>query len=196
MVEPSVASDEGGGHAAAAAAFARRVRERKDLELASLILFGSTARGDASGLGSDVDFLAVVPDDADRPAIEDELRDVAYDVMLEFGPVVEVHVLSRSTFERQRDHPFVRRPVREGETYDSRTGWHGQTAGSVRSLAVSSTASEDIRRMRPSHATSRPPRRACETSASHCSSCSTTADPRFSGANASIRTTYSGVATR
>ena len=117
MVEPSVASDEDGGHAAAAAAFARRVRDREDLELASLILFGSTARGDASGLSSDVDFLAVVPDDADRPAIEDELRDVAYGVMLEFGPVVEVHVLSRSTFERRRDHPFVRRAVREGETY-------------------------------------------------------------------------------
>jgi len=117
MVEPSVAPDEDGGHAAAAAAFARRVRDRGDLELASLILFGSTARGDASGLGSDVDFLAVVPDDADRPAVEDELRDVAYDVMLEFGPVVEVHVLSRSAFERRRDHPFLRRAVREGETY-------------------------------------------------------------------------------
>jgi predicted nucleotidyltransferase len=117
MVEPSVDPGGNDSHSAAARAFARRVRDRESVELDALILFGSTARGEASGLGSDVDFLAVVPDEADRPAVEDELRDVAYDVMLEFGPVVEVHVVTRRTFEQRRDHPFVRRAVREGEAY-------------------------------------------------------------------------------
>lgn len=117
MAAPSVDPDGRDSHAAAAAAFARRVRDRDGVELASLILFGSTARGDASGLGSDVDFLAVVPDDADRASVEEALRDVAYDVMLELGPVVEVHVLTRSAFERRRNHPFVRRAVREGQAY-------------------------------------------------------------------------------
>lgn len=104
-------------HAAAASAFARRVADDPDLE--ELLLFGSTARGEASGLESDVDFLAVVSDDADRPAVEDRLRDAAYDVMLEHGPVVEVHVVSRSTFEghRSRGHPFVRRVLDDGEAY-------------------------------------------------------------------------------
>jgi hypothetical protein len=39
--------------------------------------------------------------------------------MLEFGPVVEVHVLSNSQFERYRDadHPFVRSVLREGRSY-------------------------------------------------------------------------------
>jgi hypothetical protein len=37
--------------------------------------------------------------------------------MLEFGPVVEVHVLSRTEFERRRDQPFVRRALGDGETY-------------------------------------------------------------------------------
>jgi predicted nucleotidyltransferase len=104
-------------HAAAATAFARRVTDRYPA-LEELILFGSTARGDATGTGSDVDFLAVVADDAGRE-LEDELRDVAYDTMLEFGPVVEVHVLSNSRFERYRDadHPFVRSVLREGRSY-------------------------------------------------------------------------------
>lgn len=104
-------------HTAAANAFVRRVEALDTEGLESLILFGSTARGEASGLDSDVDFLAVVGDDADRATIEDELRDAAYDVMLEHGPVVEVHVLSRSTFETRRDHPFVDRAVRDGDAY-------------------------------------------------------------------------------
>jgi hypothetical protein len=43
---------------------------------------------------------------------------VAYEVMLEFGPVVEVHVLPRSRFDacRQGGHPFVRQILREGES--------------------------------------------------------------------------------
>lgn len=104
-------------HAAAAGAFARRVESRHPA-LEELILFGSTARGDATGSDSDVDFLAVVTDGSVRE-VEDELRDVAYDVMLEFGPVVEVHVLSRSRFDRYRDtgHPFIRSVLREGQSY-------------------------------------------------------------------------------
>lgn len=107
-----------GAHAAAAEAYARRV-ERDVPEVEDLLLFGSTPRGEASGLASDVDFLAVVPDDVDRNALENRLREAAYDVMLEFGPVVEVHVLARSVLERYRDqdHPFVRRVLREGESY-------------------------------------------------------------------------------
>lgn len=110
--EPGASADS---HRAAARAFVRQVRDR-DLDLESLILFGSTARDEAAGLESDVDFLAVVPDEADE-TVADELRDIAYDVMLEHGPVVEVHVVSRSTFEARRDHPFVRGVVRGGEVH-------------------------------------------------------------------------------
>lgn len=104
-------------HDEAADAFARRVRDHDALE--ALFCFGSTARGEASGLASDVDFLAVVPDDADRDAVADDLRERAYDVMLEYGPVVEVHVLSQSTFEayREQEHPFVTRVLREAHAY-------------------------------------------------------------------------------
>ena len=102
-------------HTSAATAFARNIRNSDIRSLESLILFGSTVRGEAAGLESDVDFLAIVSDDADKQAVEDTLRDIAYEVMLEHGPVVEVHVLSHSMFEQRRDHPFIRRAVREGD---------------------------------------------------------------------------------
>lgn len=119
MSDPDAARVDATGrtHEAAAEAFARRVRDADGLE--ELLCFGSTARGEAAGLDSDVDFLAVVSDDVDRTAVADALRAEAYDVMLEYGPVVEVHVLARSTFAtyREADHPFVTRLLREGEQY-------------------------------------------------------------------------------
>lgn len=117
--ETRSSGDAVGRHSEAASAFVRRVTDRRPPGLEELYLFGSTARGDASGLDSDVDFLAVVSGTADRRAVEDELRDVAYDVMLEYGPVVEVHVLTRAAFDasRERGDPFVRRVIREGVSY-------------------------------------------------------------------------------
>ena len=110
-------ADGSAAHNSAADAFVRIIDDREIPGLESLILFGSTVRGEATGLRSDVDFVATVSDDANKRAIEDELREIAYEVMLEYGPVVEVHVLSRSTFEQRRDHPFIRRVVREGEMH-------------------------------------------------------------------------------
>lgn len=117
MVNPAGSAEDTNSHTAAATAFVRAVESLDIRGLESLFLFGSTARGEAAGLDSDVDFLAVIADDANKQAVEDQLRDAAYDVMLEYGPVVEVHVLTRSTFERRRSHPFVKRAVREGEVY-------------------------------------------------------------------------------
>lgn len=105
-------------HSAAARAFVDRVRSRFSDEIAELYVFGSTARGEPRGLASDVDVLVVL-DTADDEAITDTLRDVAYDVMLEYGPVVELHVLSKREFEASRDqgNPFIRNVVREGRSY-------------------------------------------------------------------------------
>lgn len=109
--EPSVS------HGAAAEEYVRRVREVDVSGVETMYLFGSTARAEASGLDSDVDFLVVLSDDVDCATVTDRLRDIVYDVMLEYGPVVEVHTLARSAFERRRDHPFVRRVVDEGRAY-------------------------------------------------------------------------------
>lgn len=66
-----------------------------------------------------MDFLVVVSDAVDLATVRDELREIAYDVMLEWGPVVQTHVLSRSKFERDRRtaHPFVENVLREGRSY-------------------------------------------------------------------------------
>lgn len=106
-------------HERAADAFVERARRRSDAGVESIYVFGSTARGEAAGLSSDVDVFVVLEDDA-APKLEDELRDIAYDVMLEYGPVVELHTISASSFSEKRrtGHPFVQRVVSEGVRYD------------------------------------------------------------------------------
>lgn len=55
----------GNNHTAAAKAFVDRAYSQFETEIAVLYLFGSTARGEAAGLASDVDVLAVLEDDMD-----------------------------------------------------------------------------------------------------------------------------------
>ena len=106
-------------HADAAAAFVDRARSRHGDEIVELYVFGSTVRGEAAGRSSDVDVLVVLDDEDDRAATADSLRDIALDAMIEYGPVVELHVLSESTFERHRreGNPFIRNVVTEGQSY-------------------------------------------------------------------------------
>ncbi|WP_158057957.1 nucleotidyltransferase domain-containing protein [Halorussus halophilus] len=108
-------------HTDAAAAFVDRARSRHGDEITELYVFGSTVHGDAHGRSSDVDVLVVLGDDTktDRETIADSLRDIALDVMIEYGPVVELHILSEATFERyQREgNPFIRNVVTEGRSY-------------------------------------------------------------------------------
>lgn len=106
-------------HAAAAEAFVDRVMARFDEDIEELFVFGSTVRGDARGLASDVDVMVVLDDDVDQETVADALRDVAYDVMLEHGPVVELHVLSAAEFRdsRSRGDFFVETIVSEGRSY-------------------------------------------------------------------------------
>lgn len=118
MSDPGMRTDEG-VHASAADAFVQRALTRFDADIESLYVFGSTAREEAQGLSSDVDVLVVLADGIEQAAIADELRDLAYDVMLEYGPVVELHVLSTADFveSRERGNPFLETVVREGRSY-------------------------------------------------------------------------------
>ncbi|MFC7138500.1 nucleotidyltransferase domain-containing protein [Halosimplex aquaticum] len=120
MSEPDASTPLSGdtAHADAAEAFVERARSRFGERIEELYLFGSTGRGDAHGLASDVDVLVVL-DDSDRESTADGLRELAYDVMLEYGPVVELHILSAETFERyQREgNPFIENVVSEGRSY-------------------------------------------------------------------------------
>lgn len=113
------ATESEDAHLAAADAFVDKAQANYRGVITNLYVFGSTVRGDAHGLASDVDVLIVLDDTCDSRAIADALRDIALDVMIEFGPVVELHILSESTFEQhQRDgNPFIRNVVSEGQAY-------------------------------------------------------------------------------
>jgi predicted nucleotidyltransferase len=105
-------------HETAAEAFAERATGRFGDVLTNLYVFGSTARGEARGLSSDVDVLVILADGTDHTTVDDALHDLAYDVMLAYGPVVELHVLTESVFEGVREaNPFVRQAVSEGRSY-------------------------------------------------------------------------------
>lgn len=106
-------------HANAATAFVDRARSQHGDEIVELYVFGSTVRGEAHGRASDVDVLIVLPDGPDRDAIADSLRDIAYDVMLKYGPAVELHILSETAFNRhqQEGNPFIKNVVTEGRSF-------------------------------------------------------------------------------
>lgn len=106
-------------HTNAAAAFVDRARSQHGDEIVELYVFGSTVRGEAHGRASDVDVLIVLDGDTNRETTADSLRDIALDVIIEYGPAVELHILSTATFNRyqQEGNPFIRNVVAEGQSY-------------------------------------------------------------------------------
>lgn len=78
-----------------------------------LVLFGTVARASHTA-DSDVDVLAVLDTDADVRAVEDRLRDLAYDVMLEYGVVFSIHAVTESSYEDRSGHPFFQNVAAEG----------------------------------------------------------------------------------
>jgi|AntDeeMetagen134_2_1112570.scaffolds.fasta_scaffold05338_2 predicted nucleotidyltransferase len=100
-------------HERAFETFAERAHEALGDSIHELLLFGSAAKGDTRGIDSDVNVFVVL----DTTEHADELRDIAYDVQLEYGVVVSVHAKSKARFEERRDHPFVKNVLRDGRSY-------------------------------------------------------------------------------
>lgn len=106
-------------HATAAAEFVNRVRSRFEREIIHLYVFGSTVRGETRGLASDIDILVVLKNNTNHNVLSEALRDLAYDILLEYGPVVELHIISEQEFKHAVDHgqPFIQNVVQEGRSY-------------------------------------------------------------------------------
>lgn len=102
-------------HEAALADLVERVRAADPADVQRLILFGSVARA-AHDATSDLDLLVVVAETADRAAVEERIRDLAYDVMLDHGVAISIHGVSEATLAQREDHPFFARVRAEGRT--------------------------------------------------------------------------------
>ena len=71
-------------HTDAAAAFVECAQSQHRGQIIELYVFGSTVRGETRGRASDVDVLVVL-NESERQAIADSLRDIALNVMIEYG---------------------------------------------------------------------------------------------------------------
>jgi predicted nucleotidyltransferase len=68
-----------------------------------LVLYGSTAQGDARGITSDVDIFILV----DTMDVKHELYAISQDVMLEYEVVPSLNIQTTDKFEQEKDRPFV-----------------------------------------------------------------------------------------
>lgn len=100
-------------HERAAEEFAQRATDALDEAISELIVYGSVVRGETRGRDSDVDVFVVL-NDGDK---EEQLREIAYDVTLDYGVVVSVQVRTRDQFEERKDHPFIKNVLNEGYSY-------------------------------------------------------------------------------
>lgn len=95
--------------------FARRVEDELGETVSDIILFGSTARGEATET-SDLDVLLVM-----KNPIQVELREtvseVAFDVGLDYDVAVTYILQSKERFDSRQSDPFIQHVRREGRPY-------------------------------------------------------------------------------
>jgi len=92
-------------------AIKQRLHEVLGDKVRQIILFGSRSRGDAEE-DSDYDILLLV--EKRTRALEDQVDDVAYEMLDRYGAVVTIFVFEIETFERETHEPLFRNIRREG----------------------------------------------------------------------------------
>ncbi|MCH7660319.1 MAG: nucleotidyltransferase domain-containing protein [Euryarchaeota archaeon] len=116
---PKTDEERARAHDTATAAFIEAVRAADIPDLLSLYVFGSVARGEAEGLSSDIDVLVVVTDNADLHSVNEPLQEIAYSVMLNYGPPIEIHLFREHEFRTraERGEPFVTNVLSDAKQY-------------------------------------------------------------------------------
>lgn len=88
------------------------LHERYGASIKRVILYGSCARREATR-SSDVDMLVLVDQSLNPREVDDSLRDLLYDMLLEEGELVSAIVFSEDYFE-SHSLPFMLNVRREG----------------------------------------------------------------------------------
>ena len=102
-------------HRRAAESFAERVSRDLGEHVDRVLLFGSVAREETRSRASDVDLLVVLASGAERTTVEENLRELAYDVELEEGVALSLVVKMLGDFKRESDQPFLRAVMADAE---------------------------------------------------------------------------------
>lgn len=92
--------------------FAQAAQETLGDQVHEIILYGSTARGEATE-HSDVDILVVLETTEETKL----LYDLAFDIGLEHGVVISPHLKTKDNFEARKEYPFLQNVRREGRAY-------------------------------------------------------------------------------
>ncbi len=89
----------------------QRLHETLQDNVRQIILFGSRSRGDEEK-DSDYDILLLVG--KRTRALEDQVDDIAYEMLDRYGAVVTILVFEMETFEREMNEPLFCNVRREG----------------------------------------------------------------------------------
>ena len=91
--------------------------ENRDIEgVERVFVFGSAAREEATP-ASDIDLFCVLNDRVDRRKTTEQLRAIAFDLLMEYDTVIDVHTMKEMRFQDRRDHPFTRQVIDDGVAY-------------------------------------------------------------------------------
>lgn len=93
-------------------AFARRVKDALGDEVHEIILYGSTARGEATET-SDVDVLIVLENNG-KSNQREVISTLAFEVGVEFDVAITYTIQSTERFDAAQTTPFLRNVLRDG----------------------------------------------------------------------------------
>lgn len=97
--------------------FAARMTEQWPEKIEQIILYGSTARGEARGIDSDVDVLLITPTKQAKETVYDPATAISLDVMIEHGVALSLNFKTSEELEEQRDRAYVKNVLQEGCVY-------------------------------------------------------------------------------